>query len=187
MSGTTAYDAQTDEELAVQVQSNSAASAQAYAVLYKRHAPAVLAFLAARTRDRDSAADVCQQVWVKVWEQLATHFQANHFRGWVFQLARNLLIDHHRRKRPNAFPEEFDPADRRGDLAADCIDERAQHLQPCVEALSNDRRTIVAARLAGDSFEDISEKLGIPANTAMTRFHRAKDQLKECIEQRAAV
>jgi RNA polymerase sigma-70 factor (ECF subfamily) len=181
-----AHDSQTDEQLAVLVQSSNSASAQAYAILYKRHAPAVLAFLAARLRDRSEAADLCQQVWIKVWEQLATHFQAEHFRGWVFQMARNLLIDHHRRRRPGSLPEEFDPADRRRDLSADCIDVRVHHLQPCVDALSDDRRSIVAARLSGTSFEDISAQLGIPANTAMTRFHRAKDQLRDCIEQRTA-
>ena len=180
-----ATDSQSDEALAVLVQSSSAASAQAYAILYKRHAPAVLAFLAARLRDRHEAADLCQAVWIKVWEQLATHFQADHFRGWVFQVARNLLIDHVRRRRPSVLPEEFDPADSRTAAHVDCIDERVDHLRPCVEALAGDRRSIVVARLSGSSFEDISADLGIPQNTAMTRFHRAKDQLRECIEHRA--
>ncbi|MFV0446032.1 MAG: RNA polymerase sigma factor [Planctomycetaceae bacterium] len=187
MNGQTSLETQTDEQLAVLVQSNNTASAQAYTILYKRHAPALLAFLAARTRDRAEASDLCQQVWVKVWEQLETHFQADHFRGWVFQMARNLLIDHHRRKRPAALAEEFDRADRRTPEEFDCIDARVQHLQPCVEALAEERRAIVAARLAGRSFEEISSEFGIPSNTAMTRFHRAKDQLRDCIEQRSAV
>lgn len=184
MSGAIELANQTDEQLAVLVQTGDGASASAYALLYKRHAPAVLAFLASRMRDRAEAADLCQQVWMKVWEQLGTHFQADHFRGWVFQMARNLLIDHHRRRRPSEMPEEFDPSDPRASGDSDCIDSRVAHLRPCVEALAADRKTIVQQRLAGQSFEAISEQLGIPPNTAMTRFHRAKDQLRECLEQR---
>ena len=184
MSGVVEHDSQTDEQLAVLVQSSDASSAQAYGVLYKRHAPAVLGFLAARMRDHDEAADLSQRVWVKVWEQLATHFKADHFRGWVFQIARNLLIDHHRKRRPDALPQEFDPADRSVDLTGGSIDERVDHLKPCVDALAEDRRAIVHARLGGTSFDDISSQMGIPSNTAMTRFHRAKDQLRECIEKR---
>ncbi|MCA9056072.1 MAG: sigma-70 family RNA polymerase sigma factor [Planctomycetaceae bacterium] len=185
MSAAADQDLRTDEQLAVLVQSSGAESARAYAVLYKRHAPALLAFLAARLRDRDEATDLCQQVWVKVWEQLATHFKADHFRGWVFQMARNLLIDHHRKRRPDTMPEEFDPADRRVDLSGDAVDQRVAHLKPCVEALAEDRKAIVQARLVGASFDDISQQMGIPPNTAMTRFHRAKDQLRDCIEKRA--
>jgi RNA polymerase sigma-70 factor (ECF subfamily) len=184
MSGAREITVESDEELAVRVQANDSASANAYAQLYKRHAPAVLAFLASRMRDRNEASDLCQHVWLKVWEQLATHFAADHFRGWVFQMARNLLIDHHRRKRPAEMPDEFDPSDPRRDAGADCIDSRVDQLRPCVDALAADRRAIVEQRLAGHSFEAISEQLGIPPNTAMTRFHRAKDQLRECIEQK---
>lgn len=172
----------TDEHLAVLVQSGSASSGSAYASLYKRHAPAVLSFLAARVRDRSEAADLCQQVWLKVWERLGTHFEADHFRGWVFQMARNLLIDHHRKHRAGLLPEEFDPA---APVDDELLDERIAHVRPCVDALTEDRRAIVEARLSGISFDDISLQFRIPANTAMTRFHRAKDQLRDCIERRS--
>lgn len=184
MSGPHDISTHTDEQLAVLVQGGKSASAAAYALLYKRHAPAVLAFLASRLRDRHEASDLCQHVWLKVWEQLGTHFQADHFRGWVFQMTRNLLIDHVRRRRPVEMPEEFDPSDSRDNESHDGIDTRVDQLRPCVDALSQDRRDIVQRRLAGHSFDDISAQLGIPPNTAMTRFHRAKDQLRECIEQR---
>jgi RNA polymerase sigma-70 factor (ECF subfamily) len=176
---------QSDEQLALLVRANDPGSASAYAVLYKRHAPSLLAFLASRTRDRNEAADLCQQVWLKIWQQLQTRFDANHFRGWIFQMARNLLIDQHRRRRPAEMPEAFDPTDSRGDPERDCIDARVDFLRPCVEGLAEDRRRIVQERLSGQSFEAISERLGIPPNTAMTRFHRAKDQLRECIEERS--
>ncbi|MEZ6066014.1 MAG: RNA polymerase sigma factor [Planctomycetaceae bacterium] len=162
------------------------ASHRAYAILYKRHAPKVLAFLATRLRDRNVANDVCQQVWLKVWEKISTQFDGRHFRGWIFQIARNQLIDDRRRQRANNLPDEFDPADSNWDPADSEIDDRAEHLLPCVEALDEDRRSIVQFRLTGQSFEDISESLGIPPNTAMTRFHRAKDQLRDCIERRSS-
>jgi RNA polymerase sigma-70 factor (ECF subfamily) len=174
-----------DEELALLVKGNDNESARAYSLLYKRHAPAVLAFLATRLRNHAEAADLCQQVWLRVWERLATHFEPEHFRGWVFQMARNLLIDDRRKRRASSMPEEFDPAEKPSDDEDQLIQERIDHLKPCVEALGEDRRLIVQARLAGTPFDEIGVQLGIPQNTAMTRFHRAKDQLRECIERRA--
>jgi RNA polymerase sigma-70 factor (ECF subfamily) len=174
-----------DEELALLVKGNDSQSARAYSLLYKRHAPAVLAFLAARLRNHAEASDLNQQVWLKVWERLATHFEPDHFRGWVFQMARNLLIDDRRKRRASSMPEEFDPADNRDNGADDeLIQERIDHLKPCVEALGEDRRMIVQARLSGTPFDEIGAKLGIPQNTAMTLFHRAKDLLRDCIERR---
>ena len=177
-----------DEQLAVLVQAGDQQATRAYAILYKRHAPGVHAFLAARLRDREEAQDLCQQIWLKVWELLGTHFTAQHFRGWVFQVSRNLLIDHIRRKRHVTVSDEHDPIDYRGEALEEqfAIDERIAFLQPCVDALPQDRKQVVEARLAGSSFDDISESLGIPSNTAMTRFHRAKDQLRECIERRSS-
>ena len=172
----------TDEQLALVVQAGGASSRSAYAALYKRHAPAVLAFLSARVRDRSEAADLCQQIWLKVWERLGTHFEADHFRGWVFQMARNQLIDHHRKHRATILPEDFDPA---APVGEDLVDERIAYVRPCVDALAEDRRAIVEARLSGISFDEISLQFDIPANTAMTRFHRAKDQLRDCIERRS--
>jgi RNA polymerase sigma-70 factor (ECF subfamily) len=176
----------TDEELAVQVRGGDAASTRAYATLYKRHAPGVLAFLVTRLRDRSEASDLCQQIWLKVWQRLGTHFEAEHFRGWIFQMARNQLIDHHRKRRDGGMPEDYDPADAAWDPADDAVNERVEHLRPCVDALDAERRSIVQHRLSGRSFEEISERLGIPPNTAMTRFHRAKDQLRDCIERRSS-
>jgi len=185
MSGAPDLHRLTDEQLAVLVQAGGPQASRAYATLYKRHVPAVLSFLAARLKDRPTADDLCQQAWMKVWESLATRFTAEHFRGWVFQIARNLLLDTLRRRRAATGAEEFDPVDPRDDFE-DELDDRVEHLQPCVEALPNERRQIVAARMAGDSFDDISASLGIPPNTAMTRFHRAKDQLRDCIERRSS-
>ena len=53
-----------------------------------------------------------------------------------------------------------------------------------VELLDSTRRSVVEARLRGESFDTISQQTGTPVNTAMTQFHRAKQQLKECIERR---
>lgn len=179
--------AATDEDLARCVQQSGPEASRAYVLLYKRHAPALLAFVAARLRDPHEAADLCQQVWLRIWERIETQFQADHFRGWMFRMCRNALIDHRRKRRASSMAEELDPVDpaskRRGD---DDLAERVAHLRPCVEALDGERRRIVAARLSGESFEEISARLKIPRNTAMTRFHRAKDQLRDCIEKRSA-
>ena len=148
---------------------------------YEAHAAELLAFLAARTPDPHVARDLAQEVWTSVWSH-AAEFDGRHLRGWLFQIARNKLIDWQRQRRERMMSDEIasgltadEQADDGGRLSA---------IRPCVEQLDPSRRQVVEARLRGESFDFISQQSGTPVKTAMTQFHRAKQQLKECIERR---
>src|SRR5262245_27938839 len=69
--------------------------------LYQRHARMLLAFLAARLPPHE-CEDVHQVVWQRVWEHLPTSFQGGNFAAWLFQIARRLVIDQVRKKKPQA-------------------------------------------------------------------------------------
>ena len=155
-------------------------------VLYARHAGAVLAFLKARL-NREDAEDVSQMVWCKVHQQI-TQFDGRHFRGWLFSIARNELIDHQRKykRKPtslNDLVELHDPIDE-GSGMSEQLEEHKQAMRHCLEKLDPPFREAVQARLANESYDEISARTGIAQNTLMSRFGRAKAQLRECMERR---
>jgi DNA-directed RNA polymerase specialized sigma24 family protein len=90
---------QTDEQLAAAAARRgdsdraSPMARDAFERLYRRHASLLLAFLAARARpsDRD---DLHQEVWRRAWDHLLQQFDGRDFSAWLFQIARNALIDH---------------------------------------------------------------------------------------------
>lgn len=144
----------------------------------------LLAFITNRCRSRHDAAELAQETWLRVWKSVSTQFDGTDFRAWLYRIARNLMVDHYRRKVPQplaVLPEPEPPAEP--DFV-DAPSDTAVALAGCLEQLSGEHMTIVRARLKGEGYETISQRLGIPQNTAMTRFHRAKQQLQDCVSRK---
>src|SRR5262245_7136807 len=80
-----------DEELA------AACELDALHERYARRLPPFLTGLGVPKSDLD---DLLQDLWIKVMKRLRERPFQGHFRGWLFEVARNLAIDLHRRKRP---------------------------------------------------------------------------------------
>lgn len=91
------------------------------------------------------------------------------------------MIDESRKRRTQSLPEEFDPA-QHDNNNAEIDHERMSAFRDCFGGLDDERQRVVQLRLAGRSHDEISAELGIPSNTAMTRFHRAKQDLADCMQ-----
>lgn len=75
----------------------------AFAVFYRRHLPAVLAFLLRETRDREAAADLAAEVFAAVLLSAARYAeQGESATPWVLGIARNKLFMSFRRGRVEA-------------------------------------------------------------------------------------
>jgi RNA polymerase sigma-70 factor (ECF subfamily) len=176
-----------DEELAAIVADrggNDRAARDAFGHLYDRHARPLLSFLSTRAR-RNDLDDLHQEVWQRVWKHLPDGFRGGHFRGWLFQIARNSLIDHARRKRPDRLDEEESLPDERLDAPGSALieHERMDALKRCLDRLSADASALVRGRLGGESYPDLCQRLGLRPERAHKLFHLAKDQLHACVER----
>lgn len=155
----------------------------AFEELYRRHAGKLLGFLAARAK-RSDIEDINQIIWKRVWESLPTGFHGGNFRAWLHQIARNQIIDHSRRK----------PVGTLGDADTDTAivnyrpdetlleQERMTILSRCLEKLEEDLRTLVRARLSGDSYDAVCVQLNLKPERAHKLFHEAKGRLTTCVE-----
>ncbi len=75
----------------------------AFAVFYRRHLPAVLAFLLRETRDREAAADLAAEVFAAVLLSSGRYEQQGESATpWVLGIARNKLLMSFRRGRVEA-------------------------------------------------------------------------------------
>ncbi len=177
----------TDQELAAQAaQRDHPAGAQsAFRQLYERHAPALLSFLASRS-GRSDAEDLAQAVWLRAWELLPTHYRDGHFRGWLFQMARNLAADHRKKHRPE-LDAGLDARPGLGDDATvgDVLErERAIVLHDCLSKLPPAEADLVRARLGGEKYEDLLASDPASRNAAYKRFHHAVRKLNDCVQRK---
>jgi RNA polymerase sigma factor (sigma-70 family) len=180
-----------DEELAAiigrrgrSIQAMSLAHA-AMETLYIRHARPLRSFLAARVIPSADTDDVHQVVWQHVWSHLPNGFQGGNFRAWLYRIARNAAIDHGRKMRPDLVDDLETRPDPRGESPEAGLDEQARKdaLSQCLAKLEAGLIALVRARLAGRSYEEINQELGLAPRRAHKMYHGAKKQLQTCVER----
>jgi RNA polymerase sigma factor (sigma-70 family) len=181
----------TDEQLGAAVARRTAspvalrAAQEAFEELYRRHARPLLAFLAARA-PRADLENLAHTVWARVWECLPEDLTQGGFRGWLFQVARRLVIDQARRRRPEPLADDADPPDRSGGRPDEILIDRERRtiLEGCLKRLKPSVADLVRARLAGEGYEAICAKLGLTHGRAYSLFHSARALLEACVKKK---
>lgn len=69
-----------------------------WSALYAEHAPAIARFLAKLTGDREMAAELTQETFVRAMRARPDSAELRSARAWLFRIATNLAHDHRRRR-----------------------------------------------------------------------------------------
>ena len=161
--------------------------AAAFSMLYKQTSAKLYGVVARILTRGDVAADVLQEVYVRIWEKAG---EFDPVRGsplaWMATIARNRALDEVRRVRPASLedqPEGFEPAAEEIDpLAARERSEGLAALVDCLKALDEEKRSVVLlAYYRGLSREALSKRFGRPVPTIKTWLHRSLAQLRDCL------
>ena len=90
-----------DPEVVELVNRAIARDAAAFGELYDRYLERVYRYLYFRLGSQPEAEDLSEQVFLKAWEAMGRfRWQGRPFLAWLYRLTHNVLIDHHRSKRP---------------------------------------------------------------------------------------
>lgn len=137
------------------------------------------------TGNADDAADLAQDVFVRVLRNLHT-YRPGTFQGWLYRITKNLFLDRVRRAQrvrmePLADEEWRHPASAEPG-PADAL-ERSQLESRLAAGLAElpptFRLAVVLCDVEGLSYEEISEATGWPMGTVRSRIHRARRQLHD--------
>jgi RNA polymerase sigma-70 factor (ECF subfamily) len=151
---------------------------------YDEHAQALFAFLLNLTRDEQDTHDILQEVFLKLARQPELLCGVRDERAFLLRLAHNAAIDLMRRRsardqRHEAYGTDaetlspFAPADDPDEAAF-----RAE-LSAALGELPPEQRAVVHLKLwEGLTFEQIADTLGIPLNTAASRYRYGLDKLR---------
>lgn len=152
--------------------------------LYERYHDSLLAFLRARGADPASAADTVHDAMLEVWRSAGRYGGRSSVKTWLFAIARNKLVDRHRKAGRTSLVEEVpDIADDAPDPeAAAMAASDAEQLRGCLDALKDTHRTALRLAFFEDlTYEEISEIEGAPVGTIKTRIFHAKRLLMRCL------
>ncbi|MEZ6126614.1 MAG: RNA polymerase sigma factor [Planctomycetaceae bacterium] len=161
---------------------------EAASTLIDRLGPFVMAIIRSTAALQDSDLhEVYQQVWLTAFRKNAseTFRTAAEFRAWLKQVAVTRCIDEvrkHQRRRATALPTDGDVAEP----GPRSEDPRVEALELCLRKLQEVKpefAVVVRLITSGRSGDDIAAEHGISPNTVYSRFNRAKEMLRECIER----
>jgi len=151
--------------------------------LYDEHAQAVFAFLLNFTRHEADTRDLLQELFVKLAKRPELLDGLRDERAFLLRLAHNQALDLIRRRGTREKYQEqlagetaliFAPA---SEPDADAFREA---LDAALGEIPADQRAVVHLKLwEGLTFEQIAELLGIPLNTAASRYRYGLDKLRE--------
>lgn len=141
-------------------------------------------------RHDHDAHDICQEVWLSVWQKLPNYAGTAKFTTWLHPIATHRALDHLRRRRrwfdrfmpfttspagdPVEPPVESDPR------AESEANDRRERLDRALADLPPLHRTVLALReVQGLSYEEIARAVRIPAGTVMSRLYHARRLLAQ--------
>ncbi len=129
------------------------------------------------------AADVVQEVFIRVHRSIERYEPRGKFESWLFTIANNLSLDFLRRKRPEP-TETIEMVGRVGPHDHASHRELQEALMAEVDRLPAEQREVFLLReKSGLSFREIAEKLDCPLNTALGRMHYAMDHLRKALKE----
>jgi RNA polymerase sigma-70 factor (ECF subfamily) len=142
------------------------------------------------TGNPHDAADLTQDVFVRVFRSLSTYTPGT-FEGWLHRITTNLFLDQVRRKQRIRFDALGEDAGARmashdrGPAEAYDDNHFDDDVQRALDDLSPDfRAAVVLCDIEGLSYEEIATTLGIKLGTVRSRIHRGRAQLREALEHR---
>jgi RNA polymerase sigma-70 factor (ECF subfamily) len=129
----------------------------------------------------DEVEDILQEVFIRIHRHLCCQVDWQKPDGWFYQIARNLIIDHYRKRADHAELSEDHPAQI--EFAEDEPEaELALSLKDMVTALPEPyREALLLTEFQGLTQKQLAEAAGISLSGAKSRVQRARGVLKDML------
>lgn len=136
------------------------------------------------TGDSEMAKDLTQDIFLKVYKNLASYNHQVKITTWIYTISTNTCIDYLRKKKDVLLFDDQKPAEMAQqiyDLPGQVLEKRElrQHIYEKIDCLPEHYRIVVILKYINElSFEEIAIVLDQPLSTVKTKLYRAKEMLR---------
>ena len=145
------------------------------------------AFIRSRVDDGQTAEDLLQETFLRIHQRLHTLGDEAKLASWVFQIARNLIVDHYRARGRIKTPPEANTETASEPSSSELFDHNeviAGWLPAAIDSLPEAYRDAVRMyELQGVSQTEIARKLGMSLSGAKSRVQRGRDRLRQVLDR----
>lgn len=187
-----------DDQLMVRIQSGDSG---AYEQLVERYQGPLIGFFHRNIRDHQLAEDFTQETLLRVYNQSWDYLPSGRFRGWIYRIARNLMVDNLRRQSHDALIHAYS---RTGNCEEDAVNRLVANVVPPEQIV--DQREL--ARIVDDLLQELPEEQrltftmhhfsGLPLSevavametslaTSKSRLRLAREKLQQKLQRRGLV
>ena len=186
-----------DDEDLQKIEEFLAGDPKAFEVLFEKYREKVYAIAFRFVHHKDDALEVTQEVFLRVYQGLASFKTDAKFFTWLYRIAVNRAIDFARARKSRrtvdadvSSEDGLALADRTADPSSESpIDllqrkELAGRLLEAVDQLSPKHRTVFVLHAMGDfSYKEIAGVVGCSIGTVMSRLFYARRKLRELLPE----
>lgn len=148
---------------------------EAFRRLVGAHQQAVLRFCRRYVGNAAAAADLCQDVFLTLWNERARYDHRGRLRGYLLGIARHRCLDHLKRHGRLVTLEHDEREAARGSDASVL----ARQLEASLHRLQPEFAEVVILRYLEElELAEIAELTGAPLGTVKSRLHRALHELR---------
>jgi RNA polymerase sigma factor (sigma-70 family) len=154
-------------------------------------------FISRRVADPSDVEDILQEVFFELVEAYRLMKPIEMVGAWLFQVARNRIIDGFRKKKPEPLAdlnveseegemlsiEEFLPSPDAGPEAAYTRTVLIEELEAAVDELPEEQRSVfIGHEIEGRSFKELATETGVRINTLLSRKRYAVLHLRQRLQ-----
>lgn len=159
-------------------------------MLYERYAPAMLSLCVRYVTDRETARDILQDGFVKLFSKIDTYAATGSFGGWARRIFVTTALEHLRNNEALKWHVSLDEYDLRIKDTDNTLLEKlsADELLECIAALPGGYRTVFNLyAIEGYSHAEIATILHIKESTSRSQFARARQVLQQTVLEKTEV
>lgn len=154
-----------------------------------QYGSSVRGYILGMVRRADIADDICQDVFIRAWQNLGSYQEQGEARAYLMKIAYRLVCNSRRRADREVCVDDQtwegiqpeDGADNPYQSAA--RSDTAKALNKILDNLSPLEKRILLLRYYGQlKFNEISELIDIPINTVLSHAHRGLKKLRELMQ-----
>jgi RNA polymerase sigma-70 factor (ECF subfamily) len=159
---------------------------EAFGVLYDHYQPQIYRFVILKVSNRAEAEDLTHQVFLAAWKSMPRYENQGYpFSSWLYQIARNQIIDHYRTKKADVDLETIEVL---GIASRDNHEEEAhirlelEKVQRAIKELSTEYQDVIIMRFIEElSIRETADALKKSEGAIKVMQHRAIKELKDIL------
>ncbi len=146
-----------------------------FETIYKTYWQKVFRLCMGYVNDSDTAKDLAQETFIKVWTQLPKFRNESSIGTWIFRIASNTCL--RQIEKESKMPKSEFPREIKEEILETTIENDVKFLYQCISELQEVERIIISLELEDMNQKEIAEIVGLSQGNVRVKIHRIKEKL----------